>query len=453
MPKSCAPKKRRKSRRKNPVANPKRRTHKGQHCVAWKRGKKRSTKHTAKKGHRKSRKHVLAGRKGAATRASRRHYKKYGSYTHGDLPGSQMAFENPVRRRRRRRRGGRRHNPVHHRRYAHHRHPFMRRNPLANPMGSIAEVFSGILGVGTGYVFADAIDRLLSTHALTPNVKGNGYTDTPPAGQLWDSEASILPIWSSWQRILAAAVLVFTPGMASRFVRGSKGKAFLQLASYGAGAKVGGKLLTDGLALAAAKMSGTVGPVQTNLLRLYAPEVAVAARLSQVQGNPAPLTASAAGTSPTQPAGMLAGPPRGVGRGLDPDACGVSPCSPIQPAGVITDAVASQQAMFDGSQPNYGPSYFDSVPFDPQNPLAEDCAPLPMQPLTYNNLPGGTQTPSPPSLTPPPAIPAAPAPSAPSTTTTVTTTAPAPPTGSAPIAPPAPYSNAPAPANTYIGPR
>ena len=433
------------------------------------KGRRRSSKRA--RGHGESHaKRVRAGRKGARTRKARAAHKRLSGGIGSSTYGTDLYYsENPRRRRRRRkgkarrrrnplanplpnpvrrrrRRYGRRRNPVHHRHHSHrhHRHPFMRRyNPIANPLGTAGEIVSGILGVGSGYAFADAIDRMLATHPLQANAAGNGFTDTPGNGQIFNSEAPLLPLWQNPVRLGAAVAVIFVPGIASRFFRGPKIKTFLQLAAYGAAAKVGGKLIADTIA--------TTMSSQGIALQLYGPEIAASARLQQVGGGvPVPMQGGAAGTSPTQPAGFFAGPPKSL-----PSATGLGDCvpnSPVQPTAVVTDPLAAAQAQHSG-QPNV---YTDSAPwnmpggnYNPLDPMGEgqDCLPLPMQQPQLNQLPGGTvNAPCPPgqitmpdgSCAPPPVqaspqMPAAPVVIAPPV---VQSSAPQPPTVVAPPSPP-----------------
>jgi hypothetical protein len=345
----------------------------------------------------------------------------------------------------------------------------MYRNPLSNP----GEIIAGLFGVGTGFVLADFADRMMATHALGGTA--GAYTDSPAVGQIYDSEAPMLPIWTSPMRMGVAALMIFAPGIASRFIPSAKLKAFLQLAAYGAGAKVGGKVLTDVIATFG---SSNGSPVQGFALRAYSPEVAAQARLAQVTaggGTISPMTGTT-GQPTQQPAGFFAGVPRGqlsapttayrnVGsaprrRGMGDPNCGCGgtcgQCS--QP--IASDPVAQANASFDG-QPTNGVFPFSTTwnPYDPCNEGNPDCPPLRMSnpgPQPMNALPPNLAPPAPPPpiiVSPPipmpgggPIMPSSPQmPSGPSNSSPA---APAPPipysnVPSMPMAPspPAPYSN------------
>jgi len=322
IPKRCKTPKRKAARRRKKAAH-KTSGHRksAKHVRAGKKAAATRKRHKRSKskghkvtGHRKSRKRVLAGRKGAATRRSNRRSKTYDSWKQ---ESEMTAYESPRRKRRKGKRRGRKHNPIanpirHRRHMRRHRNPFFG-NPLEGPM----EVVAGLFGVGSGYAVADLVDRMLATHPLAP--AGSGFTDTPAAGQIYDSEAPLLPIWSDPIRLAAAVGIIFTPGLASRFVKNAKFKAFLQLAAYGAGARVAGKAMGDALA--------TFGSSNQYVLQAYAPEVAAQARQMQVgSGVIVPMVAGAAGSSAQQPAGMFAGPPKGA-RQLGAANTGVGGCS------------------------------------------------------------------------------------------------------------------------------
>lgn len=131
-----------------------------------------------------------------------------------------------------------------------------------------------VLGVATGYVLASGADRYLSTAPIS----GSGAQEQPPAGSIYNSEAVALPIWSSWQRLLAGAASVGVPLIIAGMLRNPAGKSFFQLAGFGALARTAGKAADDGLAMVAMKMT-TPNPT---LVRLYAPEIAAVAKAASV---------------------------------------------------------------------------------------------------------------------------------------------------------------------------
>jgi hypothetical protein len=189
---------------------------------------------------------------------------------------------NPVAKERRRRRG----------------HGRRRRNPLPNPISGMMEFIGGVLGVGAGFGLASFVDRMLTTHALTGTAGATsqgGLTDSPAVGQIYNSEAMLLPIWSSWQRLAGAGASIVAPLVLARFAGNHPGlKSFLQLAGFGALGRTAGKAMDD----AVASTMATNASVQ----RFYSGEIAAKAKL-----------ATAATTAlPAAAPGMFAGLPRGM---------------------------------------------------------------------------------------------------------------------------------------------
>src|SRR5260370_29302097 len=100
-------------------------------------------------------------------------------------PTAASTTANPRRRRRR----------SHHRRHhTHHRRHHRMHNPLPNPLTGTGEFISGLFGVGSGFLLASITDRFAATHPLTTQAPGV-FTDTPAAGQVYDTETPLLPIW------------------------------------------------------------------------------------------------------------------------------------------------------------------------------------------------------------------------------------------------------------------
>ena len=153
-------------------------------------------------------------------------------------------------------------------------------------------MIAGLFGAGFGYAIASAADRFVAGHALTAGAAGAAATDTPPAGQIYNSEAVDLPIWSSWQRLAAAVGSIALPLVVAAWVKGPKMKAFWQIAGFGAVARTGGKAIDDGLGKLAASQPGVLV-----LTQLYAPELAASAKA----------TAAATTALPAAPAGTFAG--------------------------------------------------------------------------------------------------------------------------------------------------
>jgi len=305
MPARCAPRKRKKS-------------HGGKRKAAKRASPRRSS------GHRKSPKRVAAGRKAAQTRARHR---AAGHLTKRDYDEAKsMVYESPRRRRKGRRKGKRRHNPVVNPIRRRRHHGSRRRNPFfGNPLDGPGEVLSGLLGVGTGYFVASAIDRLLATHALVGS--GTNYTDSPAAGQLYDTEAPLLPVWADPIRIGAAIGVIFLPGIASRFIKDAKVKAFLQLAAYGAAAKVAGSAIEGGIA--------ALAPTNPYVAQLYGPEVVAQTKLALMGGQAPPANQAAgtfAGVPKNRQMGAAPAARTGVGDGGCQPNCQDTPPVPDQPA-------------------------------------------------------------------------------------------------------------------------
>jgi hypothetical protein len=367
-------------------------------CKPKRRKARRARKATHHVGHRKSPKRIAAGKKAARTRKRSRGVKTE-KMSHIDRYYA-TAMESP---RRRRRRKGRRKNPVlanpianprrrrrtHHRRHhAHHarRHHRMR-NPLPNPLTGTGEFVAGLFGVGSGFLLASITDRLAATHPLTTAAPGV-FTDTPAPGQVYDSEATQLPIWKDPMRLGVAFVTIMAPGLITKYVvRGSKAKAFAQLATFGAIGRTVGKALDDGIAVLAA---GT-GPLSTNMYaqRLYGAELAASSRLAQLKAGSGPLVGSAAGTSLTQPAGQFAGVPdsaRGLAgtpsQYLSPPSRMIGDCTPIDPQMNHTQTPLppfnlDSVSLDGGGGGGCGANNTDS--FCPYTAGQDNCCPLPPQ--------------------------------------------------------------------------
>ena len=250
---------RRRKRKKNPAA-----------AVGAAESRRRSHK-------RKSPKRVAAGRKAARTR------KRRGTSYKRKRPGHR---KHRVRAHSYRRRGKRIRVRGHmsHEETKRHR----RRNPRRrrrNPIDGWKEMLSGVFGVAAGYVLASGGDRFIQTHAL--NAAGQ---DAPAAGQIYNSESLLLPIWSSWGRLGVAAASIGVPLFVASKVKSAAWKSFFQLAGFGALARTAGKAADDGLGALAAQ---TVNPM---LVQLYSPELAAQAAVSRLaNGAPATLPGTFAG--------------------------------------------------------------------------------------------------------------------------------------------------------------
>ena len=193
-------------------------------------------------------------------------------------------------RRRRNKRKGRRNplplamNPMRRRR----RHAHRMYNPLPNPMSNPSGLISKLLGFGLGYVLADVADRYTATHPL--KVTGTTVTDQPAQGQIYDSEANLLPIWSNYYRLGAAAGAIALPLILSRMFA----RQTMQLAAVGAVVRTVGKVLTDGVTMLAPN------DTTNTLMRLYGGELAAQQKMGVANTN----------TLPSSPPATFAGVPR-----------------------------------------------------------------------------------------------------------------------------------------------
>lgn len=171
----------------------------------------------------------------------------------------------------------------------HHR----RHNPLfpilPNPIGDTGGFLAKASGFAIGFLLQDAIDRFGATHTLTTDTSGN-TTDTPAAGQIYDSEAVQLPIWSSTTRLAYNAAGLAIPGILGRFFWAD----FWNHAFAAAVIRTLGKVATSAVAQFA--------PANATTLQLYGGEYAANARLTQAAG--AALTQAQAGTFAGLPRGM-----------------------------------------------------------------------------------------------------------------------------------------------------
>jgi hypothetical protein len=266
---------RRRRRRKNPIAAESRR-----------------------KGHRKSPKRVAAGRKAARTRKRRHGHRTY----RRKRPGHRRHVRRSHLRRvpgRRRKVRVKRHMSHEEARETHRRHR-RRHHRRRNPISGAGEMVGAIFGVTFGYVLASGLDRLVSTHALTSaGASATTFTDTPPAGSIYNSETIDLPIWSSWQRMAAAAGAVGAPLIVASMVGNAGLKSFFQLAGFAALARTFGKAADDGMGVLAQSMVTSGNPSASLLVQLYAPEVAAQAALSNAATTP----------QAAAPAGTFAGVP------------------------------------------------------------------------------------------------------------------------------------------------
>ena len=217
-----------------------------------------------------------------------------------------------------------------------------RRNPLplvgvlANPIGRPMQFLGKAVGLGFGYLWEDAVIRFAATHAL--NGTGVNLTDSPPAGQIYNSEAPLLPIWSDMTKLGLSVAGVAVPLFAGRFFM----RDFMNHAFIAAAVRLIGKVAVDAASMLPQALPST-GPA---VLRLYGGEIAAQTRLAQVNTSPAA----------TAPAGSFAGVPRSLGapvpRQLGCGDCGGDGSSQQ----VMSDPLAGAQAMLAGAglQPGMG---------------------------------------------------------------------------------------------------
>lgn len=305
-----------KSRKRSAAAKKAWRTRKAR--AAARRGSSKRRGASKRKHHRKSPKRVAAARKAAATRRERKYARRMSTHAYGD---EVAIFEE--------RRRGRKHSKRRH----HRRHYSRRRNPLplvgvlANPIGRPMQFLGKAVSLGIGYLWEDAVIRYASTHALTGT--GTVLTDQPAAGQIYNSEAPLLPLWSDYTKLAISVAGVAAPLIAGRFVA----RDFMNHAFLAAAVRFFGKLAVDATAQFVPQM---LPSADATTLRLYGAEAAAQARLAQVNVTPA---ASA-------PAATFAGLPKGARAALPPasPSLGLGDC-PSSPMPVMSDPLAGQRNM------------------------------------------------------------------------------------------------------------
>ncbi len=154
---------------------------------------------------------------------------------------------------RRRRRRKARKNPTTHRRRHTRRH---RRGVMENPMSG-TELFVGSVTGLLGFLAADAIDRLLATHALTDtgkkNVDGLEIYGDPQAAAgtsyagLFNATAICAPMDA--KRWIVGLLVAGAPLTIAHFISAPTGRAALQFFGFAAGIRIVGKGLTDLMAI------------------------------------------------------------------------------------------------------------------------------------------------------------------------------------------------------------
>jgi hypothetical protein len=122
---------------------------------------------------------------------------------------------------------------------------------MENPMGGAELFIGGVMGL-VGFLTADALDRVIVTHALTvnPTPGANGvvrYIDTPPTTgnypNIYNATAICAPM--DWRRWLAGVAIAGVPISIAHFVKAPNGRAALQFFGFAAGVRIFGKGLID----------------------------------------------------------------------------------------------------------------------------------------------------------------------------------------------------------------
>ncbi len=207
--------------------------------------------------------------------------------------------------------------------------------PMAyeNPMTGAEFIVVGITGV-FGFGLGSLADRYLATHAQTDTkTTSTGgyeiYTDAPPAGSLYNSEAPLAPMNLVRWGVGLGVPIVLCVG--SHFIGGPWAKTVMQGAAVGWGLRTVGKGLDD--------MLGSVLKKTGLGQRLYGSEIMIANALDAVKAvpaNPAATPPTVAGQLPPMSTAGTGGTLglSGVGNvGVGSCACGswgsaVSPSAP-----------------------------------------------------------------------------------------------------------------------------
>lgn len=189
-----------------------------------------------KKRHRSSRKRRSSGRRhrvrGHTVRRGNKRYRVRGHMSH----------ESP----RKRRRSHRRSRAITHHR-SHRRYSRRRSGAMENPLTGMEIAVGAVTGV-VGFISADALDRVLATHALSGTT--GAYVDNPPTTGsyigLYNGTAVLAQM--DWKRWLAGAGITIVPFTIAAFIKSPVGRSSLQFFGFGAGIRVLGKAVTDVIA-------------------------------------------------------------------------------------------------------------------------------------------------------------------------------------------------------------
>jgi hypothetical protein len=191
--------------------------------------------------------------------------------------------------------------------------------PMAyeNPMTGAEFIVVGITGV-FGFGLGSLADRFLATHAQTDTAKTSTggyeiYTDAPPAGALYNSEAPLAPMnLMRWGVGLGVPIVL---GVGSHFIGGPWAKTVMQGAAVGWGLRTVGKGLDD--------MLGSLLKKTGLGQRLYGSEIMIANAITAVAALPANPAATPATVAGQLPAASTAG----VGGTLGLSGVGVGGCA------------------------------------------------------------------------------------------------------------------------------
>jgi hypothetical protein len=227
-----------------------------------------------------------------------------------------------------------------------------------NPIHGAGEFAAAIGGILVGSTLTILGDRYGAGHALTGTAPS--LVDQPAAGQLYNANAALAPIWSSWKRlVIAGANLVLPLGASMALKKHPKTQTFFQTYFFAALTVTGGKLVLDVLP----KMLGTkaIGA------RLLAPEIDAQNARTSVQSSNTALpgyTLVAGGTGPAPVSAASGSNMLGA----------VSPGSPI----------CVDNPNYPGCQPsvpvNSGP--FNPMPVTPAGNPAPSSGPFNPMPVT-----------------------------------------------------------------------
>jgi hypothetical protein len=131
---------------------------------------------------------------------------------------------------------------------------------LENPMTATEMAVGAVTGV-LGFIAADALDRVIATHALADkgavgsdgkelwmdNADGTRYPG------LFNATAVLAPM--DWQRWLAGAGITAVPFIVAAMIKSPMGRSSLQFFGFGAGIRILGKAATDLMAKLTSRMS------------------------------------------------------------------------------------------------------------------------------------------------------------------------------------------------------